>query len=179
MIAVDTNILVYAHRTESPWHHAARRRLDLLVESNEAWAIPWPCLHEFVAVVTNRSGMRPPTPQPLALQQVEALLDSPDLVVLAETSAHWAVLRDLLTASRAGGGLVHDARIAALCLEHGVHELWTADRDFERFPGLRTYNPLADEAVHDASPSWSAAVRARAEGRRRAAARAREARVSS
>jgi predicted nucleic acid-binding protein len=37
---------------------------------------------------------------------------------------------------------VHDARIAALCLQHGVRELWSADRDFNRFPALRTRNPL-------------------------------------
>ncbi|MFN2375077.1 MAG: TA system VapC family ribonuclease toxin [Candidatus Binatia bacterium] len=179
MIAVDTNILVYAHSAGSPWHQAARRRLDLLVESNEAWAVPWPCIHEFVSVVTHPRILKPPTPQHRAIEQVEAILASPGLVVLAETAAHWPVLRDLLITSRASGGLVHDARIAALCLEHGVHELWTADRDFERFAGLRTYNPLADEAVHDASPSWAAAVRARADGRRRAAARAREARTST
>jgi hypothetical protein len=52
------------------------------------------------------------------------------------------VLAGLLETSGVAGAKVHDARIAALCLSHGVAELWTADRDFSRFPSLTTRNPL-------------------------------------
>ena len=53
MIAVDTNLLVYAHREDSPWHDAAYARIAELAESRAPWAIPWPCLHEFLAIVTH------------------------------------------------------------------------------------------------------------------------------
>ena len=142
MIAVDTNILVYAHRHDSPFHDAARSRMTELAEGTADWGIPWPCLHEFVAVATNPRIYVPPTPLARAIDQVDAWLESPTLVVLAEGPAHWTVLRELLVAGRVTGGQVHDARIAALCRQHGVRELWSADRDFNRFPGFNVTNPL-------------------------------------
>jgi len=63
-------------------------------------------------------------------------------VFLAEGLDHWTRLRDVLVSSRATGARVHDARIAAICLSHGVRTLWTADRDFSRFPELTIRNPL-------------------------------------
>jgi len=143
LIAVDTNLLVYAHRAESEWHDRAATRLRELAEGRAPWAIPWPCIHEFVAVATHPRVWNPPTPIPDALDQVDAWLESPSLVLLTEGADHWPVLRGLLEAGRIAGPPVHDARIAALCLAHGVRELWTADRDFSRFPALATVNPLA------------------------------------
>jgi toxin-antitoxin system PIN domain toxin len=142
MIAVDTNLLVYAHRADSDWHGKASAALAGLAEGAGAWAIPWPCLHEFLAIVTHPRIFRTPTPADLALGQIEAWLESPSLVVLSENDDHFDVLRDLVTASRVVGPRVHDARVAALCVGHGVRELWTADRDFSAFPGLRQRNPL-------------------------------------
>ena len=142
MIAVDTNILVYAHRTDAHFHSPAARRLTELAEGSGAWAIPWPCLHEFLAVVTNRRIYESPATLDVAVRYVDGLLESPSLVVITETDAHWRTLRSLLAKSQATGGRVHDARIAAICLEHGVRELWSADRDFNRFPALTVVNPL-------------------------------------
>ena len=142
MIAVDTNILVYAHRHDSPFHEAALLRVTELAEGAANWSIPWPCLHEFLAIVTNLRIYAPPTPLARAINQVEAWLESPTLVVLSEGTTHWAVLRELLAGGRITGGQVHDARIAALCRQHGVRELWSADRDFSRFPGINATNPL-------------------------------------
>jgi uncharacterized protein len=142
LIAVDTNILVYAHREDAPFHQAARERLRELAEGSALWAIPWPCLHEFLAIVTHPRIFSPPTPLARALDQVAARLEAPTLAVLAEAGSHWEQLRAVLEASRAAGPQVHDARIAALCIEHGVRELWSADRDFGRFRGLAVLNPL-------------------------------------
>lgn len=142
MIAVDTNILVYAHRRDSPFHDAARARLTELAEGRAAWALPWPCLHEFIGIVTHPRIYKVPTPPARAIGQVEAWLQSPIVALLAESGEHWPALKRLLQASRAVGPQVHDARIAALCLDHGVRELWTADRDFGRFAPLRAVNPL-------------------------------------
>ncbi len=170
MIAVDTNILVYAHRKDSPHNGAAFRSMDKLVTGRDSWAIPWPCIHEFLAVVTNRKVFAVPTPVEAALVQLEVWLGSPNLHVLGETPAHWATLCDIVRTSAATGGLVHDARIVSLCREHRVRELWTADRDFGRFAGFVTFNPLLDDRVHETAPAYGAAVRARAAGRRRALA---------
>lgn len=142
MIAVDSNILVYAHREDSSWHEAAYACLSGLAEGRRSWAIPWPCLHEFLAIVTHPRIYDPPTALDKAVDQVEAWLESPSLILLAESEDHWAQLRSLLSTGRASGPKVHDARVAALCLQHGASELWTIDRDFSRFPGLKVRNPL-------------------------------------
>jgi len=142
MIAVDTNILVYAHREDSAFHQIAFRRVTELAQGRANWAIPWPCLHEFLAVVTHPRIYDPPTPLARAFDQVEAWRGSPALVLLCETALHWRTLRELLTNGRIAGPQVQDARIAALCRQHGVRELWSADRDFSRFAGINVVNPL-------------------------------------
>ncbi|MFQ5830155.1 MAG: type II toxin-antitoxin system VapC family toxin [Candidatus Methylomirabilia bacterium] len=142
MIAVDTNLLVYAHREDSPWHDAAYARVAELAEGRAPWAIPWPCLHEFLAIVTHPGVYAPPTPLTAAVDQVEAWFEAPRLILLSESEGYWPELRAAIQAGRVPGAQVHDARVAALCRFHGVRELWTADRDFGRFPGLAVRNPL-------------------------------------
>lgn len=142
MIALDTNLLVYAHREDSPFHPAALHAVTGLAEGRNSWAIPWPCLHEFFAIVTHPRVYAPPTPVEAALAQIDAWLESSSLLLLSETGQHWEKLRALIASANLHGPTVHDARIAALCLGHGVRELWTADRDFSRFPSLRLRNPL-------------------------------------
>jgi len=142
LIAIDTNILVYAHRKDSAWHRPAERCVRELAEGRTPWGIPWPCLHEFYAITTHPRIYDPPTAPARAIEQIEAWLESPSVVLLAEPDAYWRTLRALLESSRATGPQVHDARVAALCRSHGVRELWTADRDFTRYRELRTRNPL-------------------------------------
>lgn len=142
MIAVDTNVLVYAHREDSPWHGAARKKVAELAEGRSPWAIPWPCIHEFLAIVTHPHIYSPPTPLGSAIDQVEAWMESPSLVLLSETEGYWGELRSTLKQGRINGAQVHDARVAAICRDHGVRELWSADRDFGRFPSLAVRNPL-------------------------------------
>jgi toxin-antitoxin system PIN domain toxin len=142
VIAIDTNILVYAHRADSAWHEPAARAVAGLAEGAPEWAIPWPCLHEFLAVVTHPKIFRTPTPAKLAFGQIDAWLESPSLVVLSENDESFDALRDLVLAAKVGGARVHDARVAALCVSHGVRELWTTDRDFSLFAELKTRNPL-------------------------------------
>ena len=98
MIAVDTTLLVYAHRADSPFHEPAVACIASLAEGRGAWAIAWPCLHEFVSTATHPKVFNPPTKAAIA--------------------------------------------IAAICIDNGVRELWSADRDFNRFPSLPVRNPL-------------------------------------
>ena len=142
MIALDTNLLVYAHREDSPWHDRAYARVAELAEGRSSWAIPWPCLHEFLAIATHPRIYSPPTPLVQAIDQIEAWLEAPGLILLSEVDGYWPDLRAALETGRVIGPQVHDARVAALCRLHGVRELWTADRNFSRFPGLAVRNPL-------------------------------------
>lgn len=141
-VAVDTNVLVYAHRTDSPFHEIAKQRVTELAVGAAPWALPWPCVYEFFSVVTHPRIYAPPTPQARALDQLDAWLESPSLVLLTEDAQHWPALRALLAASLTVGPRTHDARIASLCIANRVTTLWTADRDFSRFPQLRSINPL-------------------------------------
>ena len=142
MIALDTNLLVYAHREDSPHHVSALDLLGDLARGPRDWAIPWPCLHEFLAVVTHPRIYVPPTSADSAVAAVEALVATPRLRLLGEGQDHLRQLAALLASGQITGPRVHDARIAAICLSHGVSELWSADRDFSWFPALKVVNPL-------------------------------------
>ncbi len=142
MIAVDTNILVYAHRRDSDWHVQAANLIKELAEGLNQWAVPWPSIHEFLAIVTHPKIYAPPSTVKQAAAQVDAWLGSASLVLLGESGDHWMELKELVVKGQVRGPLVHDARIAALCTTHGVTEFLTADRDFSRFPTLSTRNPL-------------------------------------
>lgn len=142
MIAVDSQILVYAHREDSPWHEAAEPAVRQLAEATAPWAIPWPCLHEFLAIVTHPRIYSPPTPLDRALDQVAAWMQSPSLTFLAEAEGYWPELRDAVAAARVVGPRVHDARVAVMCKHHGISELWSSDRDFAKFPFIMVRNPL-------------------------------------
>jgi hypothetical protein len=142
VIAVDTNILVYAHRADSPWNQAAHACILTLAERRSSWAIPWPCVYEYFSVVTHPRIYAPPSSTEQAISQLDAWFEAPGLTLLAEAEDHWPILRLQLQRGKVSGPLAHDARIAALCLAHGVSELWSADRDFGRFGDLLTRNPL-------------------------------------
>lgn len=143
MRAVDTNILIHAEITSSRFHARAREVLTELAEGAAAWAVPWTCVYEFLRVVTHSRVYHPPVPSGRALEDLQSILESPSLVLLSETSRHAAIMQAVIADSGVTGNLIHDAHIAALCIEHGVSELITGDRDFLRFEGIRLFNPFA------------------------------------
>ncbi|MEY4582841.1 MAG: hypothetical protein RL701_7544 [Pseudomonadota bacterium] len=136
MIAVDTNILVYAHREEFPEHAAAKARVEALCEAAAPWGVPVFCLGEFVRVVTHRKILTPPSSLEEAAGFVDALALSDSFRLLVPDEAYWAELRAAITHARAAGNLVFDAQIAAICVRQGA-QLLTHDRDFARF-GVQT-----------------------------------------
>jgi toxin-antitoxin system PIN domain toxin len=142
LIAVDTNVLVYAHRRDSEWHESASRCVKALAEAAAPWALPWPCLHEFLAIVTHPRIYQPASTLAQALMQINCWCESPTLVLLGESDLHLPTLEKLLIDGQTTGPRIHDARVAAICIQHGVTELWSADRDFTRYPALATRNPL-------------------------------------
>ena len=142
MIAVDSNLLIYSHRESSEFHAGARDLIDSLRRQSAPWAIPWPCVHEFIGIVTHPGIYKPASTLNEAMGFLDALFASSQLHLLAESPGYFDKLRGIATAARLKGPRIHDARIAALCLHHGASELWSADRDFSAFPQLKVRNPL-------------------------------------
>jgi uncharacterized protein len=142
LIAVDTNLLVYAHRVDAQHHRTALQLIESLRTERSPWAIPWPCVHEFISIVTHPRIFKAPTPLPLAFASIEAWQAAGNLLLLAESEGYLPKLKQCAAQAEAQGPLIHDARVAALCLHHGVRELWSADRDFRKFSALRVRNPL-------------------------------------
>jgi toxin-antitoxin system PIN domain toxin len=144
VIAVDTNILVHAHRADSAHHASAQEALSGLARGPAPFAIPWPCVHEFFAITTHPRIYDPPSTVEEAMGALERITSLTAVRLLGEGADHLERLAGLIGAGRVVGSRVHGARIAAICLSHGVQELWTADRDFSFFPELRTRNPLVE-----------------------------------
>lgn len=143
MVAVDTNILVYAHRREPKEHAAAVKVVSSLAAELDPWAIPWPCVYEFFSVVTNVRIWREAASTPeQAWLQLLAWFEAPALRLLGETAEFADVLSGLVRRPRVRGPVVHDARVAAICVAHGVTKLLTRDRDFALFPEVTLEDPL-------------------------------------
>jgi uncharacterized protein len=142
MIAVDTNLLIYSHREDNEFHEGAKELIESLRRQSAPWAIPWPCVHEVISIATHPRIFKRPSTLAEILAFFDSVLASPQLHLLSESEGYFEKLREISTAARLKGPRIHDARIAALCLHHGVRELWSADRDFSAFPQLTVRNPL-------------------------------------
>lgn len=132
MIAIDTNVLVYAHRQEYPRHADAKARIIGLAVRPAPWGVPVFCLGEFVRVVTHRKVLNPPSSLEQATTFLDRLSESDSFRVLLPDVEYWTDLKAALEIASAKGNLAFDAQIAALCVRHGA-TLLTADRDFARF----------------------------------------------
>lgn len=137
MIAVDTNVLIYAHRAEMDLHHAAVSELVGLAEGEDLWALPVFCVTEFLRVVTHRRVFNPPSTTTEAFDFIKSLTGSPTCVVVRPEAAYIEHLEAVTRQANARGNLIFDAQIAALCREHGIATIMTHDQDFKRFDGLQ------------------------------------------
>ncbi|MDB4458970.1 PIN domain-containing protein [bacterium] len=142
MIAIDTNILVYAHRRDSEFHSIALESVMTLARGHSRWGIPWPCVHEFLSIVTHPKIYLPPSPMEVAQVALEQWIELPTCSMIGEGPGYFARLKELCVIGKIRGPMVQDGRIAAICMNNGVTELWSADRDFSRFASLKTRNPL-------------------------------------
>jgi toxin-antitoxin system PIN domain toxin len=137
VIAVDTNVLIYAHRRESARHEIALRKITAIAENDSPWGLPVFCLAEFVRVVTHLRVFDPPSPLASALDFLDQLMQSPSVRLLLPTPGFASAFSSACSAAGVRGNLAFDAQIAAVCREHGIDELVTADKDFARFSTLR------------------------------------------
>ncbi len=137
MIALDTNVLIYAHRTEAPKYEHAKRWLFHLAKGTVPWGLPVFCIGEFLRVVTHRNVFDPPSSLHQALRAVEAILQSPSVRLLNPSAHYFDHLKAMLESAEATGNLVFDAQIAAVCRDQGISDLVSDDRDFMRFPNIK------------------------------------------
>ena len=142
MIVLDANILLYAYDADSDQHARARECVQQVLSGPSPVGLPWQTVTAFVRIVTNPrlSGKRF-TPAEV-IEVVDQWVDQPNVRLLGPGDQHWTVLRQMIVEGQARGPLVTDAQLAALTVEYGG-VLYTTDRDFSRFPGLRWKNPLA------------------------------------
>ena len=138
MIAVDTNILVYAFNEDAPRHRSAVGAVRALAEGDAAWAIPVFVMGEFMRVVSNPRGpLRHPSSSRDALRAVDGLLASPSARALMPGPRYLPLLRGLIADATPKGNEIFDAQVAAVCLEHGATTILTNDRKFRLFPGVQ------------------------------------------
>jgi toxin-antitoxin system PIN domain toxin len=152
LIAVDTNILVYAHREEFDEHKAALTWLNHLARGNVPWGLPVFALGEFIRVVTHPRIFDPPTSLENAIGALQGLLSMPSLRVLGPDRAYPSHLMDAIRIGRTAGNLAFDAQIASVCREHGVGRLLTRDRDFSRFPWIEVVDLDAEPRDLESPP---------------------------
>jgi uncharacterized protein len=141
MKLVDTNLLVYAHVPALAQHAAAKRWLEQSLSEDEAVGLAWTTVLGFLRVVTNPRIFRVPLLLDRAVAVVDDWLEQQAVEIILPTPRHWLTLRQMMTAGQAGGPMVSDAHLAALSLEHGA-TVYSTDRDFSRFPGVRVVNPI-------------------------------------
>lgn len=143
MLAVDTNVLVYAADVHSQFHSACRQWLDRRRKQSGAWYVSWPIVYEFLRVATHARVMRRPWAAPKAWEFVTSLLASPGISVLVPTQRHADVAGEVLSElPHLAGNILHDAHTAILMREHGIRRICTRDTDFSRFPFLEVIDPL-------------------------------------
>jgi len=139
---VDANILLYAVDEESRFHQLAREWLNTALNGARRVGVPWASLTAFVRISTHPRALTSPLQPAEAWELVEDWLDAPAAWVPAPGIGHRAILGRLIADLDLRGGLVSDAVLAALCIEHGL-QIVSADTDFARFPELTWLNPVA------------------------------------
>jgi len=141
VIVVDANLLIYSYDTDSSHHKKSRAWVEKIFSGVEPVGLPWQTVSAFLRVTTNRRLPGPRLTVEQAVQIAEEWLAQPNVRMIVAGDEHWSLLKRMMVEGQASGPLVSDAELVALTVEYGG-VLYTADRDFARFPGLRWKNPL-------------------------------------
>ena len=141
MIVLDVNLLLYAYSSASEPHAKARAWIEGIFSGDELVGLPWQTIHAFLRIGTDTRISLDRYSMVAAVGIVQQWMDLPQVRILAPGERHWTLLTSMLTQGKVKGPLTTDAQLAALTMEYGG-VLYTTDRDFARFPGLRWVNPL-------------------------------------
>lgn len=141
MILPDTNLLLYAYNATDPRHTVARNWFREVVNGRESVGFCWPVILGFLRLSTSKTIFLQPFEMQEAVEIVNRWLKQDNSQLVEPTDRHWLILSDLLIVAQIRGPMTTDAEIAALAIEHSA-TLYSADRDFLRFPNLAITNPL-------------------------------------
>ncbi|MBI4178795.1 PIN domain-containing protein [bacterium] len=145
MALIDTNILVYAARSQCREFATASRLVQSLTEGADIWYLTWQNVFEFIRVITGR-GVDSGGPFFIdeALERAKSLLASPSLQLIHPGPRHFEIFSEI-AAHTPGvrGDFVHDARLVAIMIESGIQRIYTADDGFRRFRDIEVVNPFS------------------------------------
>lgn len=143
--AIDANVLLYASDVQSTRHGRARELLERLAAGPELVYLFWPVAMAYLRVATHASVFERPLEPAVARANLGGLLGRAHVRCPGESTGFWSVYQDTVGGDVVRGNLVTDSHIAALMRQHGVGVIWTADRDFRRFPGINARDPYIDD----------------------------------
>lgn len=141
MILIDANLLLYAYDSSSEYHKTAGSWFQEVLSQQEPVRLSWMTILAFLRISTNPRAFTRPLSISEALAVVSEWLSIPSVHILNPTERHFEIMKNLLPAAQVSGPLVMDGHLAALAIEHGA-TLYTNDKDFARFSGVRLRNPL-------------------------------------
>jgi predicted nucleic acid-binding protein len=142
MIAIDTNLLVFAHRSQVPEHRAAKGAIEKASMDSEGWGFTLTNLLEFWSIVTHPSAPPRPSTPAEASGFLQALIKDADAQIWLPREGFGQRLLQLGAKLRISGPRIFDLTIALTAFEAGAHEIWTHDRGFRTIPGMRIVFPL-------------------------------------
>ena len=141
MITPDANIILYAYNEDAPKHSEAKRWLEEKLSSSASFGLSWQVITAFLLISTNPKAFPQPFDLPEAIEIVDEWITLPNIEILTPTANHWTIFQNLIIEGQTKSALMMDAHLAALAIEHGA-TLATTDSDFQKFPMLKTFNPL-------------------------------------
>ena len=142
MIAIDTNLLVYAHRSATPEHRSAKRSLQRAAANPDGWGTTLTNLMEFWSIVTHPAAAGRPSTPTEAAQFINALVAGGLAEIWVPTTGFPVRLIRIAEDLRVKGARVFDLAVALTAFEAGAAEIWTNDTHFQSVPGLRVVLPL-------------------------------------
>jgi len=140
--SVDTNILIYSINKGSLHYPEAKKFVEEISSTPESWIFPWPIIHSFIRITTHSGILPHPLSSAQSISVIDDFLNLPNVRLVSETDLFWKVYKKELQDGHFRGSFVSDVVIASLLKEHGVSRFYTADRDFLRFKGIHSINPL-------------------------------------
>ena len=141
MIIPDANLLIYAHDSRSPRHGRAKQWWEATLSDREPVGLPWVVVLAFTRIMTHPQICEDPLSIKEVRTMVEDWIDAPCLRIIQLSDQALPRFFDLLEDTQMGGNLTTDALIALHAREHSA-TIYSNDRDFDRFPGIKWVNPL-------------------------------------
>lgn len=141
--AIDANLLLYASDETSELHDPAVELVDRIAIGPEIAYLFWPVTMAYLRIATHPAIFARPLSHADARANVETLLALPHVQAVGEGDGFWDRFGEVADDVTPTGNLVPDAHLVALMLANGVRTIWTRDRDYRKFRGIRVHDPFA------------------------------------